>query len=175
MDQNRVIARLEKFEGRIPYMYLCTGGEVTVGIGHAIASAADAGQLSWAGAAGNAQAGWSAVAAAPRGMLASGYAALTTCRMGDDAINQLAAADVARFTASLEANFPRWDTYPEPAQEALFDMAYNLGIAGLNKFHNMLSAVNAGQWETAAQQCHRMGIGDARNQETAALFLQASG
>jgi len=175
MQQDQVVARLEKFEGRVPYMYLCTGGEVTVGIGHAIASAADTAQLSWAAGAESAGDGWAAVAAAPRNMLATGYANLTTCRMADDAIDQLAASDVTRFTALLQANFPRWDEYPEPAQEALFDMAYNLGVAGLNKFHMMLAAVDAGQWETAASQCHRMGIGDARNQETAALFRQAAG
>ena len=175
MQQDQVVARLEKFEGRVPYMYLCTGGEVTVGIGHAIASAADTAQLSWAAGAESAGDGWAAVAAAPRNMLATGYANLTTCRMADDAIDQLAASDVTRFTALLQANFPRWDEYPEPAQEALFDMAYNLGVAGLNKFHMMLAAVDAGQWETAAAQCHRMGIGDARNQETAALFRQAAG
>jgi GH24 family phage-related lysozyme (muramidase) len=54
-------------------------------------------------------------------------------------------------------------------------MAFNLGIGGLMKFHNMLVAVNAGQWDVAAAQCHRQGIGEARNQQTAALFLQAAG
>jgi GH24 family phage-related lysozyme (muramidase) len=174
MDPEQVIARLEKFEGRIPHMYLCTGGKVTVGIGHAIPSAADASQLSWESAADQAQAGWTAVKAAQEGLVASRYAPLTTCRMDNDAINQLAAADVRIFTQSLAANFPNWDTYPAPAQAALFDMAYNLGIGGLKKFHNMLAAVDAGQWETAAQQCHRMGIQDERNQETAALFRKAA-
>jgi len=173
MDPSEIVARLEKFEGRVPHMYLCTGDEVTIGIGHAIATAADAAQLTWAVGADAAQAGWQSVAAAQKGLVASSYAGLTTCRMNDAAIDQLAAADVDRFTQSLAANFPNWNSYPAPAQAALFDMAYNLGIGGLKKFHNMLAAVDAGQWETAAQQCHRMGIGDARNQETAALFRQA--
>jgi GH24 family phage-related lysozyme (muramidase) len=175
MDRNQVIARLEQFEGRIPYMYLCTGGEVTVGIGHAIACAADAVQLPWAAGANNAQDGWAAVKAATLGLVALGYAGLTTCRLSDDAIDQLAADDIQRFTSLLEANFPQWNSYPEPVQEALFDMGYNLGIVGLNKFHMMLAAVNAGDWQTAAQQCHRIGISDTRNQATAALFLQAAG
>jgi len=34
------------------------------------------------------------VAAAPKDLIASSYAQLTTCRMNDDVINQLAAADV---------------------------------------------------------------------------------
>jgi GH24 family phage-related lysozyme (muramidase) len=47
MDAPLVISRLESFEGRVPYLYLCTGGEVTVGIGHAIQTPADVLQLTW--------------------------------------------------------------------------------------------------------------------------------
>jgi len=175
MDEGDVLARLEKFEGRIRHMYRCTGGEVTVGIGHAIASAEDAAQLLWETDAGMAGAGWQAITAAEKGRVASSYADLTTCRMSDDAINQLATADVERFAATLASSFPNWAAYPAPAQAALFDMAYNLGIGGLKKFRNMLAAVDAGQWETAAQECHRLGISEDRNQETAALFRQAAG
>jgi len=39
----------------------------------------------------------------------------------------------------------------------------------------MLAAVDAGDWETAAQQSHRNGIQQARNDETAALFRQCLG
>jgi GH24 family phage-related lysozyme (muramidase) len=175
MDQTQVIARLERFEGRTNYMYRCTGGEVTIGIGHAILSVADAPQLSWQTGADQAQADWATIEGTPKGQLDSSYSHLTTCRMSDDAINQLAADDVQRFTGLLKTSLPNWDSYPAPAQEALFDMAYNLGVGGLLKFHNMLAAVNAGDWETAAQQCHRMGIDDERNQETATLFRQAAG
>src|ERR1035437_9519766 len=42
MDASLVIPRLESFEGRVPYMYRCTGGKVTIGIGHAIETPADA-------------------------------------------------------------------------------------------------------------------------------------
>jgi GH24 family phage-related lysozyme (muramidase) len=175
MDLDQVIARIEKFEGRVPHMYRCTGGEVTIGMGHAILSAPECAQLDWAAGAGKAQADWAVVAAAPKGQAASVYAHLTTCRMSDDAISRLAAADVQRFHQLLKNSFPKWDAYPAPAQAALFDMAFNLGINGLKAFHNMLAAVDAGQWESAAQQCHRMGINDARNQETAALFRQAAG
>ena len=53
-------------------------------------------------------------------------------------------------------------------------MCYNLGVGGLPKFHQLLAAVDSGQWTTAAAQCHRKGISDARNRETANLFLQAA-
>ena len=175
MDTADVRARLEKFEGRVPWMYRCTGGEVTVGIGHAIHSAADAQKLTWDTAADQAAAAFGIIAGAPKGQVAKNYAPLTTCRMSNDAIDALTAADIDAFAAQLRANLPKFDTYPAPAQAALFDMAYNLGIGGLKKFPHMLAAVDAGDWETAAQQSHRNGIQDARNNETAALFRQCLG
>jgi GH24 family phage-related lysozyme (muramidase) len=180
MDASLVIPRVESFEGRVPYMYRCTGGEVTIGIGHAILAPADALSLTWSvngspAADAQIEADYAAVAAAQIGLLASSYAHLTVCRMADSDIDALIAADITRFETGLAAALPNWNSYPEPAQEALFDMGFNLGIGGLLKFPTMLAAVNAGNWAVAAAQCHRKGISDARNQETAALFLQAAG
>ena len=180
MNSASVIARLKEFEGYVSYMYRCTGGEVTIGAGHAIPAAADAGKLSWSigGAPATpeqAQSDFAKVAAAPIGWVAGGYEDLTQCRMSADDIDALLLADIALFEAKLAAALPGWASYPEPAQEALFDMGYNLGVGGLLKFHQLLAAANAGQWTTAAAQCHRMGISDARNRETATLFLQAAG
>ena len=114
------------------------------------------------------------VAAAPKGMLASAYAGLTQCRMGDGGIEALVEADVQSFEAQLAATLPKWNSYPQPVQEALFDMAFNLGLGGLKKFPRMLAAIDAGDWNTAASQSHREGIADARNREIAALFQSAS-
>ena len=161
-------------------MYLCTGGDVTVGIGHAILQPADALPLAW-GIAGRAAtpaeiaADYASVAAAHKGLVAGAYASLTQCRMADADIDALVSADVTRFETSLAAVLPNWNRYPGPAQAALFDMAFNLGIAGLKRFPHMLAAVDAGQWSVAAAQCHRQGISETRNQQTAALFLQAAG
>jgi len=180
MDPILVIPRVEKFEGRVPHMYLCTGGEVTIGIGHAIQTPADALKLAWSvdgrpATAAEIQAGYASVAAAQKGRVATSYAPLSPCRMVDPDIDALIAVDVTRFEASLAAALPNWNTYPAPAQAALFDMAFNLGLGGLKKFPSLLAAVDAGQWDVAATQCHRKGIGESRNLETAALFLQAAG
>jgi len=180
MDRQRVVARLEKFEGRVPHMYRCTGGEVTVGIGHAIPGPAESAQIQWeiAGQAAfgsQAQADFEKVAAAPKGMLAATYAALTQCRLSDDNIQRLVDGDVQNFETRLAASFAKWNSYPEPVQEALFDMAFNLGIGGLKKFVKLLQAVDAGDWETAARESQRQGIGQARNNATADLFRQATG
>jgi len=159
-------------------MYRCTGGEVTVGIGHAIPGAADAARMPWeiagrAASASEAQTDFGKVAAAPIGQLATNYAALTQCRLSDEHIRGLVEADVQTFETRLAASFPKWSAYPEPVQEALFDMAFNLGIGGLKKFVKLLQAVDAGNWETAAQESHRQGIGQQRNDATADLFRQA--
>lgn len=180
MDPAAVKARLTKFEGCVPHMYRCTGGEVTIGIGHAIPDDAAACKLSWQissapAAPERVAADYAAVAAADKGKVASSYAALTACRMTNDDIGRLVDADIQAFEAKLVSALPNWNGYPAPVQEALFDMAYNLGLGGLLKFSRLLQAVNAGDWSTAAAQCHRRGIGDARNQETAQLFLQAAG
>jgi GH24 family phage-related lysozyme (muramidase) len=179
MDRVAVIARLKKFEGCVSNMYLCTGGEVTIGVGHAIPTSQEASKLSWqiggaAAAPAQAAADFERVAAAPKGMPASAYAGLTQCRMGEGDVEGLLEADLQSFEAQLAATLPKWNSYPEPVQEALFDMAFNLGLGGLKKFPRMLTAIDAGDWNTAAAQCHRQGIGEARNQEIAALFQSAS-
>ena len=179
MDQAAVIARLKNFEGCVPYMYVCTGGEVTVGVGHAIPSPAGASQLAWqvggvAASPVQAAADFQSVAAAQKGMLASAYAELTQCRMSGGDIEALVEADVQAFEAQLAVALPNWNSYPEPAQEALFDMAFNLGLGGLKKFPRMLAAIDVGDWSTAAAQSHRQGIGESRNQEIAALLRSAS-
>jgi GH24 family phage-related lysozyme (muramidase) len=180
MDLAIIIPRMERFEGRVHHMYLCTGGEVTIGIGHAILREADAVTLAWtvgsrSATAEEITADWGRVAAAEKGKVAIAYQGLTNCRMSDHDIDALIASDVDRFTAQLEQALPNWNRYPEPAQHALFDMAFNVGLGGLKKFPRMLAAVKAGQWEIAAAQCHRQGIDDERNQQTADLFLQAAG
>ena len=178
MDQASVIARLKEFEGCINYMYKCTGGDVTIGIGHAIQTAADAAALVWqrggvAADGAQVQSDYAAVAAAPKGQAAPAYLHLTQCRMGPDNIQNLVAADLQAFEAQLAAALPNWNSYPDPAQQALFDMAFNLGLGGLKKFPTLLHAVDSGDWATASAQCHRIGISEARNQATKALFLKA--
>jgi GH24 family phage-related lysozyme (muramidase) len=181
MNTDPVIARLKQFEGSVPYMYRCTGGDVTVGVGHAILSPQLAQQLTWQSTLtsipptpGRVAADWNRVNAAPKGQLASDYESLTISRMSDDAITALLAADIAQFSADLDNQLPPWNTYPEAAQEALFDMAYNLGIGGLLKFKKCLAACAAGDWTTAAAQSTRLGIPDARNDAIKQLFLSCA-
>jgi GH24 family phage-related lysozyme (muramidase) len=178
MNTESLKARMRAGEGSIAHMYKCTGGKVTIGVGHAIEDAATACTLNWTidgapAAADRVRADFAAVAAAATGAVARTYEPLTSCRMSPESIDALLEADIQRFIAGLRQIIPDFDRLPDPAQEALFDMGFNLGIGGLQKFRNLLAAVASRDWERAAAECHRKGIGDARNAETAALFRQA--
>lgn len=179
MNREQVLARLLNFEGSVAYMYRCTGGDVTAGMGHAMITSGDAVRLNWQISGRSATpeeviADFGKVAAAPKGNLAKFYEPLSQCRLATDYISSLAGQDIDAFESGLKRAFPRWDSYPEPVQEALFDMGFNLGIAGLGKFVKLRAAIDADDWATAALESHRNGISDARNQATAALFRQAT-
>src|SRR5579864_3213408 len=164
MDIDNVKALLLANEGRVVFMYRCTGGKVTIGVGHACESAADACRLPLVTAAGTPAsadqitAAWTAVSSAPLDLEAKSYRSYSDLSLPDAAIDRLWNDDISAFTAGLRKNLPNFDSYPDPVQDALFDMAFNLGIGGLLKFHNLLSACDSGDWNRAAQESHRQGI-----------------
>ena len=87
----------------------------------------------------------------------------------------LAAARLQReFLPGIRRLCPGFDGYPQPAQRALVDMAYNLGVGGLAKFPSMLQACERGDFAAAAGECHRRTCRDDRNEATRELFLAAS-
>ena len=178
MNLANVSKRLDASEGRTSYLYLCTGGKVTVGRGHALDKVDDARSFRFeidgrAATDTELRRDYVAVAGAKKGMVASYYASLTKCRMTEAEIQRLADYDVSVFLRALKAKLPNFDSYAESVQEALFDMAFNLGLAGLLKFKHLMACVGAGAWAIAATECHRNGISDERNAETAELFKQA--
>jgi len=127
------------------YAHTHPGGKVTIGIGHAIETPADALTLTWSidgqpAAGDEIQADYASVAAAQKGLVAKAYAPLTQSRMADADIDALISSDVTSFEAKLAARLPNWNAYPAPAQAALFDMGFNLGPEGLMKFHQLLAA-----------------------------------
>src|ERR1039457_5639665 len=100
MDLTLVIPRLQSFEGCEPHMYLCTGGKVTIGIGHAIETPADAGGLPWSingrpAADTETQPAPASPAAAQRAPAAPASPHRTRRRMPPADITALVAADVA--------------------------------------------------------------------------------
>jgi len=69
---------------------------------------------------------------------------------------------------------PDFDRCPLPARRALVDMAFDLGLAALSRFRNLITACATGDFATAANHCHRRGSRETRNAATRLLFLEAA-
>lgn len=173
IDLQAIAGDTERDEGRVPHLYLCSRGHVTVGVGHKLNSLAEALALQLAPRDAIAT-DYEAVRSGPKGYIASWYARLTTARMADPDIDSLLAEDIQRFLAALRARLPIYDELPAPARRAVFNMAYNLGLSGFGKYVRLRSALLARDWERAASECHRRGISEERNARTAEWFRSAA-
>jgi GH24 family phage-related lysozyme (muramidase) len=182
-DHNSLKQLLIENEGRIPHMYLDTAGRVTVAVGHMIPAASEAQKLSLevrgsgqAATAAEIAADFNQVRAQAQGMPAEDYRQFTALDMADGDIDQLLDQDIAGMETGVRQHLPAYNSYPEPAQDALLDMAFNLGMNGLvTNFPKLMAAAERKDWNTCAAECRRLGISDQRNQTTKNLFLQAAG
>ena len=59
---------------------------------------------------------------------------------------------VDNLVADLAVRVPCWDEQPEIVQEALANMAYQMGVDGLLKFKRMLRAIAVGAYSRAASE-----------------------
>jgi GH24 family phage-related lysozyme (muramidase) len=177
----RELARLKVFEGVIDHLYLDTRGHVTVGIGFMLPHVADALRLDFklrtaaaqsppTASASEVASGYATIAKMEPGHLASFYRAASSLYLIQADIDLAAKTDLRSVVVQVNAALPSFGLYPESCQEALLDMAYNLGALGLMRFRTMLAAIQNGDWAAAAAQCARRGVDDERNRETAALL-----
>lgn len=60
--------------------------------------------------------------------------------------------DIERAVRGLDRELPWWRDLDELRQEALIEMAFNLGIGGLLTFHFMLCALKDGRYGDAAAE-----------------------
>jgi GH24 family phage-related lysozyme (muramidase) len=178
---DEVLSDFENWEGKISHMYLDTKGLVTVGVGKMLPDTAAAQELDFvrradggAASADEIAADFNAVSAQAAGRLAATYKKYTNLDLPDEAIGDLLKTVVEGFENDLEQCYAGYDNYPLSAKRALLDMIYNLGLDGLLKFKKMKASVEAGDWTTAAAQCHRNGPSEARNNWTRDLFLDAA-
>lgn len=168
------------FEGRIPWMYLDGPGNVTVGIGHLIDTAEAAARLPFTSTAARVRADWLTVKQCRADMIASQYSHFTISRLPADAIDTIFQSDCDSIVAQVQTFLPEYDGLPQPVQQAILDMAFNLGPAGLRHDYfchgcRFGPAVLCGDWAAAALECVRSNIQLARNQYTAHLILSAAG
>ncbi|WP_321471170.1 hypothetical protein [uncultured Paludibaculum sp.] len=176
----RLKARLREHEGVIPHLYLDTLGLVTCGVGHLVALPEHLDAVAMCKPDGSTatqaekRAEWHTVKGLSPAKLPSYYEQRTVLRMTPDAISALQDSDVNGFRTALTARLPGFQEFPEPVQEALLDMAFQLGVSGLcRQFPRLVLAIKTRDWATCAAQCHRAGIQEWRNAATADLFMQA--
>lgn len=177
-------AKIESFEGRVPWLYRDTRGNITVGVGKMLATL-DAAlalpfQISAPGEFASAEEianDWNRVMAMPFGQeyAASYYRSGVSCFLAEAEIDALLLEVVQGLDQELGRGFAGWAAYPDEAHLALLDMGYNLGIGGLFAgYPRMCMAVRAKAWEGAAAECARQGIPQARNDWTRQMFEQCA-
>jgi GH24 family phage-related lysozyme (muramidase) len=177
------VADLLRWEGSSGTLYLDTMGLVTVGVGNYLRSVADACRLPFqhvkAGRKATApeiERAYQAVAAMRPGMAPTAYLRDPELRLLPDAIDELLSRRLEiEFLPGLVRQFQTFEDFPAPAQRALVDMAYGLGLAGLAKFVHLMAAVRSRDWLQAAQECNRRTARDERNAWTKARFKEAAG
>jgi GH24 family phage-related lysozyme (muramidase) len=75
------------------------------------------------------------------------------------------------FIPGVVRLLPDFESYPLDAKRALLDMIWSLGAGGLAKFHHLLTACKARDWEQAALECNRMNATVSRNYWTRVRFM----
>ena len=192
-DASVFLKALKQWEGQHPFMYADTRGYVTTGIGHLLKTPEGALKLPWH----HSKTGQPATSAEVRSTFervrqaavqykqdhpnAKGIPWASCEKLSDLVLPEGLAARLAtnrlktEFLPDLRKLFPGFDRYPLPAQHAIVDMGYNLGVAKLkHEFPAFVAACRAGNFVDAAKESHRSSCREERNQATADLLDQAA-
>lgn len=180
-NRKALLEEIRGHEGKVAHIYLDSRGNVTVGIGQLLRTAAGAKKLPFV----HRRAGQKAteeeieqefrkIEEQEPNLAAGKYKRLTRLELPEEEIEKLFSKQVERFEAGARKQFKGFDGYPLAAQIALVDMAYNVGLAGLARFKRLKAAAERGDWKAAAEAAQRKGIGEQRNQRTKELFLKAA-
>lgn len=148
------------FEGALSFMYLDVKGLVTTGDGNLIDPFSMAAGLKWRKADGSLashaeiQAEWGHIKALQSCALYGGgwFKRVASLHLDQDAIDELVAGKRDLNASILASRFPGFADWPADAQMATMSMAWACG-AGFH-FPKLEAALNAQDWETAAQECH---------------------
>ena len=162
-----------RHEGVVNHLYIDTRGLITCGIGFLVKDQAALSKFQWSPNLQEAQADWILLQEQPAGKLPTFYRKICHARLSEDSMRQFFQNEVIAVRKALQRDW-NLSRLPPSVQVALTDAAFNLGVAGLSKYRKLRTACNSRDWATAAKECHRNGVSDARNQETAELYLQAA-
>jgi GH24 family phage-related lysozyme (muramidase) len=182
IDTRALLTELTRWEGCCSHMYVDTRGFVTTGIGNMLPNAEAAIALPWRhertgllATAAEIRAAFDHVHGQESGHGSNWYKRASDLVLPPNVTNDLAIRRLeTEFLPGLNRLFPRFDSYPLPAQRALVDMAYNLGVGRLGRFERLIAACARGDFTAAAEHCHRRSSRETRNAATSALFLEAA-
>jgi GH24 family phage-related lysozyme (muramidase) len=191
--RQRIRSDLNRWEGMFAWMYLDSEGLVTVGFGTMLRDAHAATAVSFEHAKGGAPATAAEIIAAynvvhagsaaqkaavpAKKYSAEHYEKMTDLRIALATASSLRDSHIDADYSQLQLIYPQFDSFPNEAKVALFDMIYNLGAGhgktrhhratGLRGYVTMNAAINRRDWGTAAKHCLRHGIPAMRNRATA--------
>ena len=175
----QALAQLVKFEGSVPWMYLDTVGKVTVGVGLMLPDAPSAQALPFQlngqpATPDQIAAEFHRITTLPWAKLPNFYRAPSSLELDSTTITEKLRIVLTGFEQKLRDALKGYDAFPDGVKQALLDMAYNLGPAGLLKeYPHFLAAIKSGNWTAAAAGCTRRGPAPARNDWTKASILSA--
>ena len=178
----------QRFEGRIPWMYLDIKGLVTVGIGNLIDPIALALELPFRSRVTRAPASkddiaaeWLAVKAttslARKG--ASAAERIAKLELSAAAIDELVGRKLNEFYEIIKTKyFPEFDSYPADAQLAILSMAWAMGPYFPRTWPTFSRNVKDQNWVKAGNGCQMKEAGNpgvvARNAANKKLFFNAA-
>jgi GH24 family phage-related lysozyme (muramidase) len=168
------------FEGYLNGPYTDAKGLVTTGMGNLIDSGtgsstptAKARSLPWS--PNNIDADWAALKKAWPGVQSVASMKLTTSRLSPQAVTDLIVSTMKAEEPAILRLIPGFASLPADAQMGIWSMVWAMGTGNLAKFTTFLSAINSGDFVTAAANCHMQGVGiDMRNLANKLLFLNAA-
>ncbi len=171
-------------EESIPYMYLCSSGVVTVGVGLALPTVGDAKKLPFkhrksgiAATEKEIEEAYNKVKSAKKGKVAGSYKSLTDLELDSPTINSLLETTISTFKRELKHAYPGFEDFPVQAQCGLLDLAYNVGTPKLTTtFPNFNKHIEKKDWAKAAIESNRKKpISDGRNAIVRNWFEEAAG
>lgn len=144
---------LQKAEGLVPYMYLCTKGKVTIGIGNMMPTVDDAKRLPFINTSSSKPAteaevmtAYSTVSQMEWGMKWTKYKLDPSLEISEEFALELAIARLKKeYLPAIRKKFPDFDDYPKSARRFIVDMAYN-GGAGFFAKRGMVSPIKNRDW-----------------------------
>jgi len=165
--------KLKEFEGYAEHMYLDGGGNVTIGVGIMLGSAAAAKSAGIkftnrdthaAATDAEIEADYNSVKKASSGMFPpSKYKGYTKLDGDTSSLEKEMNARIKTAEADAKAFYKDLDSLPSSVQYALIDMAFNLGRSKLMAYKKLKTALDAKDWKTAAKESNRKGIQSSRN------------